>query len=178
MKPSYLALLLLLAPISACSGESAPVFEDPILALEQAEAAKASGKEEIAEQGFRFAAEHGDAEIKLSALLKLSALHASLGREEQAIQTFEEVLNARITPPSTPASPGVPVSLTWEQYLSLLGAAFEARLSDFGDILTVSANTALPEQRENLDKFDDAFLDFRKGLESDLDLSSMGYVED
>ncbi|MGB0951870.1 MAG: hypothetical protein ACPG31_01475 [Planctomycetota bacterium] len=164
MKPAYTTLLLLLAPIAACSGETTPVFDDPVTALEQAEAAQASGDLGIAEAGYRYASEHGSADIKPSALLGLCLIQANQGEENAAHATFEALEASS--------------KLTQIQYAKIIQAAHDARLSDFGESLIEGAVAAHPEMYKDLEAFDAAFVGFRTGVESDLNMAEIGYVDD
>lgn len=164
MKPSYTTLLLLLAPIAACSGETTPVFDDSVLALEQAEAALASGDLELAKAGYRYASEHGPGKIKPLALSGLCVVQANHSEEDAAHTTFE-TLEATS-------------ELSKNQYAKIIQAAHDARLSDFGETLIQVAVAAHPEMFEDLEAFDSAFMGFRTGVESDLNMAEIGYVDD
>lgn len=163
MKPLSTTLLALLPLLTACSGESTPVFDDPVTAMEQAEAALASGEVVKALAGLQYASEHGDKEIKPEALYRLCGAHARHGDEDGALEAFSGLDHA---------------SLSMEAYKDILFAAHEARLPDLGEQVSALAAAHHPSMLAELQSLEADFEGFRLNLEPETNMSELGYTGD
>lgn len=152
-----------MAPLAACSGETAPEFNDPIIALEQAEAALASGDTDRALSGLRYAAEHGNPEIKPEALYSLCAALARSGDEAGALDVLEALDTA---------------NLPEAVFRDLLRAAHDARLPDLGQEVSANALAAYPSMLADLQALESDFEGFRENLEPETNMSELGYTGD
>lgn len=167
MRFSHTLPLVLVLGLAACSGDSAKEvsFDDPNTALDQADAAAASGDSATAAAGFDYAIQNGDAALQGDALLGLLKLQISDGKEDDASSTFE-----RLTKEFSDRLDG-------DLLLSLCDAAVLSALPDLGETMVGYAGEKFPAIKPALEKPLAAF-ELIRTEGAGADLSGVGYAGD
>ena len=168
MRFTHTLPLVLVLGLAACSGDSKETtvtFTDPVAAMDQADAAAASGNAATAKAGYEYAAENGDAKLQGDALLALVNLHLDGGNEEGAMAAFES-LKADFAG-----------HLTGAGLLKLCDAAVAAAMPDAGDEMVAYAMATFPALKDQLAKPAGAFEAIRTQGPG-ADLSGLGYAGD
>lgn len=163
MRLLHLLPFLLLPALAACGGDAAPTFDDPAAARAAAEKARQNGQTEVAEAGFRHAADHGEGRDRYAALLGLGEILApSRPDEAQAAfarlpQDCAELWNA-------------------EGAQRVIQAWIDAGLLDRAFAALAEATQAFPDDRELFTAQADQIRAKQAGASEDL--SGLGYVGD
>jgi len=153
--------------LAACSGDSKEsiTFTDPIAAMDQADAAAASGNPETAQAGYEYAAENGDAKLQGDALVSLVNLYLKEGDENGAMAAFERLKS------------DFSDQLTGDALLKLCDTAVSSAMADAGDELVAYTLATFPDLKEKLGKPAAAFEAIRSQGPG-ADLSDLGYAGD
>ncbi|MGB0951869.1 MAG: hypothetical protein ACPG31_01470 [Planctomycetota bacterium] len=159
--------LVLVLGLAACSGESSKevTFSDPVAAMDQADAAGASGNSETALAGYEYALANGDAALQGDALMGMLSLHLADGKEDEATSAFDRLKNEFSD------------SLTSDELLRLCDAAVAAAFPDLGESMVEFAAGKFPEIKSQLEKPLAAFELIREQGPG-ADLSGVGYAGD
>lgn len=167
MRFSHTLPLVLVLGLAACSGESAKEvsFDDPVTALDQADAAKSSNDSATAAAGYNYALQNGDAKLQGDALIGLLELHIADGKEDDASSTFDR-LKAEFAD-----------RLDGDLLLRLCDKAVYAALPDLGEAMVAYTAEQHPDLKAQLEKPLAAFEKIRTEG-ADADLSGVGYAGD
>lgn len=159
--------LVLVLGLGACSGDSAKeiTFTDPIAALDQADAASASGDSATAQAGYDYALANGDAKLQGEALLGMVELNIAEGKEDDASTAFERLSGEFAS------------QLNGDLLARLCDAAALAKLPNLGDMMVEYTVANFPEVKEKLQSAATAFERIRTEG-PDADLSDLGYAGD
>lgn len=159
--------LVLVLGLAACSGESSKevTFTDPVAAMDQADAASASGNTETAQAGYEYALANGDAKLQGEALIGMLELNLKGGKEDEASSAFDR-LKSEFSD-----------SLSGDQLLRLCDAAVAAALPDLGESMVSFTAEKFPELKGQLEKPLAAF-DLIREQGPGADLSGVGYAGD
>ena len=168
MRFTHTLPLVLALGLAACSGDSkdsTPTFTDPVAAMDQADAAAASGNASTAQAGYEYAAENGDTKLQGDALLALLNLNLNEGLEEAATSVFGRL------------SDGFSDRLDADRLVSLCDAAVNNKLAGIGDAIVAYAMEAHPDITARIAKQSIAFERLRTEGPG-VDLSDLGYAGD
>ncbi len=167
MRFSALTSLLCLLGLAACSDSTppAPAFDDPVAAMEQADAARASGNTVTAEQGYAYALAHGDNQTQGDALLAMLELHMQAGNDSAAVQDLSRIKSDFAD------------RVDAQSILRLCDLAIKGATTEVGEALLAFGVGQFPELKPQLAKIEKA-LELIRTEGPGADLSSVGYVGD
>jgi hypothetical protein len=168
MRFTHTLPLVLVLGLAACSGDSketAATFTDPVAAMDQADAAAASGNAATAQAGYEYAAENGDADLKGHALLALMDFSLENNMEDAALAAFER-LKAEL-----------PDYLNGDHLVKLADTAAMNVLAGAAEEFVLYAMEKFPEVRDQFVKATRA-IETIKTSGPNVSQSELGYVGD
>ncbi|PCJ52085.1 MAG: hypothetical protein COA70_13000 [Planctomycetota bacterium] len=168
MRFTHTLPLVLALGLAACSGDSkdsTPTFTDPVAAMDQADAAAASGNASTAQAGYEYAAENGDTKLKGDALFALIDLGLKNSMEDDALAAFERLKSE------------MPDYLNGENMVKLADTAARNVLAGAAEEFVLYAMENFPEVKDQLVKASNA-IETIKNSGPNVSQSELGYVGD
>jgi hypothetical protein len=166
MRLTHTLPLVLVLGLAACEKEEViPNFDDPIAALDMADAAIAANRPKTAEAGFAYALEHGSEEMASEALFGLLDVHLRYGNTDQGMLIFDRL-----------AVDHMPL-LTAEKLNNLCNIAITGNMAELGVPMLQLASKEYPERQDKWIAIDKEYTRIRTLIESG-GLSQIGYVLD
>lgn len=168
MRPRLIAPALVLVTSSlfaSCSGDSTPSFEDPLTAMDYAEASMAENKFEEAITAYEYVLANGDDSLSADCLEGIYSAQTRAGQEDLAIATFE-----RLCKQQAEAFAGQPM-------IGLLDQAITSKMADLAEVVMIYAYRNHPELAPDLIIPSAQIASIRmESIGNDAAMAELGYV--